>query len=230
MTLLRARLSAGTGFALATINLDHIVKLRRDASFLDAYGAQDFVVADGRPIVWLSRVAGRPVSLVAGSDLVVPLTRLAAEVGVTVALVGSTQASLEQAARALRQGAPTASIPIRIAPSDVFDPDGAEAGAILARLRDEGVGLCFLALGAPKQERLAARARREAPDVGFASIGAGLDFLSGHQTRAPQIVRTLAMEWVWRIAQNPRRMIPRYAACLAILPGLFVQALRRRLR
>ena len=56
-----ARLAAGEGFALATLNLDHLVKLRRDAAFRRAYAAQDYVCADGNPVVWLSRLAGREV-------------------------------------------------------------------------------------------------------------------------------------------------------------------------
>ena len=46
-------------------------------------------------------------------------------------------------------------------------------------------------------------AREKAPAVGFASIGAGLDFLSGHQVRAPRVLRMLALEWLWRALQGP---------------------------
>ena len=69
------RLDRGEGFALATLNLDHLVKLRRDPAFARAYAAQDLVTADGNPIVWLSRLARRPVRLVPGSDMVLPLVR-----------------------------------------------------------------------------------------------------------------------------------------------------------
>jgi UDP-N-acetyl-D-mannosaminuronic acid transferase (WecB/TagA/CpsF family) len=55
-----------------------------------------------------------------------------------------------------------------------------------------------------------------------------LDFLSGHQVRAPRIMRALALEWLWRALQNPVRMVPRYAKCFAMLPGLMMQALRQR--
>lgn len=55
----RARLRAGRGFAIATLNLDHMVKLRRVPGFSDAYRRQDLVTADGNPIVWLSWLAGR---------------------------------------------------------------------------------------------------------------------------------------------------------------------------
>jgi UDP-N-acetyl-D-mannosaminuronic acid transferase (WecB/TagA/CpsF family) len=55
-----------------------------------------------------------------------------------------------------------------------------------------------------------------------------VDFVAGQQTRAPEWVRALAMEWLWRALSSPRRMVPRYAACAAILPGQAVQAWRLR--
>jgi UDP-N-acetyl-D-mannosaminuronic acid transferase (WecB/TagA/CpsF family) len=64
--------------------------------------------------------------------------------------------------------------------------------------------------------------------MGFASIGAGLDFIAGKQPRAPLWVRRLALEWLWRALSSPRRMLPRYARCVAILPGLMREAWRLR--
>lgn len=222
------RLGAGTGFALATINLDHLVKLRRDPAFAAAYAAQDLVVADGNPIVWLSKLAGRPVELVPGSDLVLPLAQAAARAGVPVALVGSTEAALAAAGTALQARVPGLAIAARIAPPMGFDPASPAAEAVLAQVAASGARLAFLALGAPKQEILAARGRRLQPQVGFASIGAGLDFLAGRQQRAPEWVRRIAMEWLWRMLSNPRRLARRYAECALILPGEAAAAVRQR--
>jgi N-acetylglucosaminyldiphosphoundecaprenol N-acetyl-beta-D-mannosaminyltransferase len=222
------RLGQGRGFALATLNLDHLVKLRRDARFLRAYAAQDMVVADGNPIVWLSRLSKHPVALVPGSDLVVPLAKLAAAQDRPLAMVGSHDAALSGAAAYLTAQVPGLRIGDCIAPAFGFDPEGPDARDILAKLALLGPCICLLALGAPKQERIAALGRELAPEVGFASIGAGVDFLSGHQRRAPQWMRRLTLEWVWRIAQQPARLLPRYAACMAILPGQVAQALRQR--
>jgi len=99
---------------------------------------------------------------------------------------------------------------------------------VLHQLADKGIGLCFVALGAPKQEAFAARGRQVAPTVGFASIGAGLDFLSGRQHRAPKVVRRIGMEWLWRALSSPRRLVPRYAKCLAILPRQLIGAMQQR--
>ena len=226
LTEAKARLLAREGFALATINLDHLVKLKSDSQFRKAYAAQDMVVADGNPIVWLSRLARQPVDLVPGSEMVVPLARIAGQSGVKVALVGSTEPALAAAAAALQLEVPGLDIALQLAPAMGFDPDGDEALAILRKLEDAGIGLAFLALGAPKQERLAARGRQIAPHVGFASIGAGLDFLAGTQKRAPLWVQTIAMEWAWRMLSNPRRLVGRYWACFKILPGEALKAMR----
>lgn len=222
------RFTAGEGFALATINLDHLVKLRRDPVFTAAYAAQDLVVADGNPIVWLSRLAGRPVQLLPGSELVIPLACAAAGAGVPVALVGSTAPALEAAAGVLKAQAPGLTVAACIAPPMGFSPTGPAAEAVLAEIAASGARLAFLALGAPKQEVLAALGRRLAPGVGFASIGAGLDFLAGTQTRAPAWVRRIAMEWLWRMAMSPARLARRYAECALILPGQALAALRLR--
>ncbi|SEO35099.1 polymer biosynthesis protein, WecB/TagA/CpsF family [Salinihabitans flavidus] len=221
------RLRDNRGFALATLNLDHLTKLN-SPEFARAYAAQDFVVADGNPIVWLSRLAGRPVSLLPGSDLVVPLAQIAAREGVSVALLGSTPEALDHAAAALRAMVPDLRVALQQAPPFGFDPEGEEALEALGSVAVSGAGLCFIALGAPKQELLAARGRREVPHVGFASIGAGLDFLAGTQKRAPRWVRRLAMEWLWRMLGDPSRLVARYARCAAILPGLTLRALRLR--
>lgn len=222
------RLSAGRGFTLATLNLDHLVKLRRDAAFRDAYRAADFVVADGNPVVWLARLAGAPVSLVTGADLVEPLCRTAAATGTSVAFFGSDDETLDIAARRLAAAVPGLRIVMRRAPPLGFDPEGDGAAADIEALAASGAGLCLLALGAPRQERFAARAHAALPGCGFASIGAGLDFIAGRQHRAPRWLRALALEWLWRMLSNPARLAGRYASCFAILPGLAADALAQR--
>ena len=228
---LSERIDAGEGFAVATLNLDHAVKLKRDPAFAAAYAAHTHITADGNPVVWLSRIAGqRDVRLVPGSELIEPVAALAAEKGVPLGLFGATEASLTAAGDALEVAHPGLRVPLRLAPPMGFDPDGPEALAAIDAIGQSGVRVVFLALGAPKQERFAARAFAALPHVGFLSIGAGLDFVSGAQTRAPKAVRGMAGEWLWRLAGSPRRLGPRYAACLAALAGLTGRALATRRR
>lgn len=228
LAALESRLAEGRGFTVATLNLDHVVKLRHDPAFRAAYGRHSHVVADGNPIVWLNRIAGQATELVPGSDLVGPVAALAARTGAPVALVGSTETALGAAADELVRQYPGLVIAAQIAPPMGFYPDGPGADAVIAGLRESGARVCFLALGAPKQEIFAARAATKLPEVGFLSVGASLDFLSGAQVRAPRWVRALAAEWLWRMAGNPRRLARRYGACLMILPGLVGTALACR--
>lgn len=226
---LRARFAARTGFTLATINLDHVVKLARDPVFARAYAAHSHVTADGNPIVWLSRLSGQgEVDLIPGSELITPVAELAAAEGVPVAFFGASEASLEAAAEAMRAQIPGINIVLTLAPPMGFDPTGAEAEAAIEAIGASGARLVFLALGAPKQERFAAHAAARLPEAGFLSIGAGLDFISGAQVRAPRWVRRLAAEWLWRMLSNPKRLAARYGACILAMPGLTAKALMAR--
>lgn len=225
---LDARFAAGQGFAVATLNLDHVVKLGREPAFRAAYLRHSHVTADGNPVVWLSRLARQPVTLVPGSDLILPLAQLAARNGVGLALFGASRATLEAAAQALKAAVPGLSVVFSQAPPMGFDPAGPAADAALAAIGASGARLCLLALGAPKQEILAARGLDRLPGVGFVSIGAGLDFIAGTRTRAPRWVRAVAAEWLWRLAQEPGRLAGRYLGCGLILPRLLGAALRAR--
>lgn len=225
---LARRFAAGEGFSVATLNLDHVVKLARNPQFRDAYHAHTHVTADGNPIVWLSRLAGQEVKLLPGSELIDPLAGLAARMGVKVALFGATEAALEAAAAQLVSRHPGLEVALTRAPAMGFDPLDDAAVEDIDAIGASGAGLCFLALGAPKQEIFAARAQAQLPAVGFVSIGAGLDFIAGTQTRAPAWVRALAAEWLWRLLSDPRRLAARYGACIAVLPELTGRALRAR--
>lgn len=227
----RDRFSQGQGFSIATLNLDHVVKLRQQPAFRDAYLSHTHVTADGNPIVWLSKLAGQDIALVPGSELILPVVEAAIAHDVPIAMFGASQASLDATAAALmeRYGQDGLTVAAKIAPPMGFDPESAQADAYIAELGASGAGVCFLALGAPKQEIFAARAQRQLPHMGFLSIGAGLDFISGSQKRAPSWVRRLALEWLWRLALSPKRLLGRYLGCFAVLPQLSMTALRARM-
>ena len=224
------RFKAGDGFTLATLNLDHLVKLSSSHDFRQAYGQHDIIVADGNPIVWLSYLAKKPVTLMPGSELILPLAQLAAKERVKLALVGSTDVTLQKAALVLCERLPDLEVIICIAPPFGFDPSGPKADTILQQLSHSGAGLCFVALGAPKQEVFAIHGRKTVPHMGFVSIGAGLDFIAGDQVRAPKWIQKFALEWLWRMSFNPIRLGPRYVRCISILPKLIADALRLRFK
>ena len=223
------RVATGAGCAVATLNLDHLVKLRRSEAFRRAYLATDFVVADGNYVVLLARLAGAKVTLTAGSDLVRPLCALAARKGAPLALYGASPDSLERAATQLEASHEGLKISLKRSPDFGFDPEGTVADEDIARIHESGARLCLVALGAPKQEVFAARARAGAPNCVFVSVGAGVDFVAGAQKRAHRWVRRLTLEWLWRMLSNPRRLGRRYIACALYFPRFAIEILLRRL-
>ena len=143
---------------MATLNLDHLVKLREDESFRQAYARHDLVTADGNPIVWLSRLSGTPVYLTTGSDYLGPALHMAARVGIPVGFLGTTPAVLEAAALQFREWIPDLDLKPAISPSRNSTPR-ARGPRPLDAMAAAGVRLVIVALGAPRQERLAAMGR-----------------------------------------------------------------------
>lgn len=213
-------------FSVFTINLDHVVKLRRLPAFKAAYATPRYVLADGWPIALAGRLRGLAVSRTTGSDLIEPLCREAARRGLPVAFYGSTDASLTAAANELRRRVPGLNVVATYAPG-IIDPSAPAEPEGLEIIRKSGARICFLALGAPKQEVLAARmAATFSEPMAILCIGAGLDFLAGHQTRAPKAFRVLGGEWLWRLLTDPVRMTGRYVDCFKVLPSVLMSSTR----
>ena len=214
------RLRAGQGFTLFTLNLDHLVKLRTDRRFQRAYAQADIVTADGHPLVALARREGVKLERTTGADLVLPLCAAAAAEGAPVYLFGASEASLSGACGALRRRFPKLDIRGCESPAMGFDPTGEAARAAGERIAASGAQLCFVALGAPKQELFAAAMAARHDGVGLVCIGAALDFISGHQRRAPVLFQRTGLEWAYRLATNPVRLGGRYAQCALLYAQL----------
>ena len=211
-------------FSLVTMNVDHLVKLRRSPAFRNAYRMARFVTADGAPVAWLARRTEPSVHRTTGADLVVPLAKEAAAAQLPVYLFGTTDGVLARAGSYLAEHTDgTLDIAGSLSPPRDFDPESKEADEALATIAASGARLCFVALGAPKQEILAARAVEKGINVGFVSIGAALDFLAGAQVRAPKFLQNHGLEWSWRLITNPMRLGPRYASCALVLADILVR-------
>ncbi|MEQ1694567.1 MAG: WecB/TagA/CpsF family glycosyltransferase [Hyphomicrobiaceae bacterium] len=215
----------GAGFTVFTMNLDHMVKLRTNTAFRDAYARADFITADGEPVAWLSRLQGADIKRTTGADMFIPLATAAARENMPVYLFGSSMPVLTKSANAL---AAASAGRIRMAglksPSMTFDPFGSEADAAIEDIKASGARICFVALSPPKNEIFSARAVAKGCKCGFVCVGAAVDFVAGTQIRAPQIVQRYGLEWAWRLCNNPRRLGKRYADCARVLLDVAVIA------
>lgn len=210
--------------AVFTLNLDHAVKLRRNARFRAAYANADVVTADGWPIAWLARRQGAPVERTTGADLFLPLIDAAADRGVPVFFFGTSPGVMARVGDELSlRTEGRIDIAGTHSPSNAFDPEGPEADQAIERIRQSGAKLCFVALGAPKQEVFADYARAQGLACCMVCVGAALDFIAGTQIRAPEMMRDNGLEWLWRLANNPKRLAKRYADSALVFAYLIAQ-------
>jgi exopolysaccharide biosynthesis WecB/TagA/CpsF family protein len=215
----------GDNFSVCTLNLDHVVQLQQHANFRAAYRRARFVTADGFPIVVLSRLMGTRIERTTGADLVEPVCAEARKKGLPVFLLGANDLTLNMTARRLSERFRGLQIAGCLAPGPGFDPYSSEADAAIETIRASGARLCFVALGAPRQELFAARCLDELNGTGVLCIGAALDFIAGTQSRAPTIARRTGLEWAWRMLREPRRLGPRYVKCMSVVPRLVARTI-----
>lgn len=203
---------------VVTPNVNHVVQLRRDPSLLSLYNDATFCVCDSRILRILARLSGIRLPLITGSDLVETLFMEVIRPGEKIALVGGTGEFLGQ----LRAKFPHFDFLHHEPPMGLRRNLDARRSAA-AFIAISNARFAFIAVGMPQQEMIAWEARQLPNATGVAlCIGAGLEFLTGEQRRAPRFLRALNLEWAHRLATNPRRLWRRYLGDgLKILPIYF---------
>jgi N-acetylglucosaminyldiphosphoundecaprenol N-acetyl-beta-D-mannosaminyltransferase len=201
---------AGGGGAVFTPNVDHVVQVETNLAFRAAYQDVKLSLVDGQPLIWASHLLGSPLpEKISGSDLVLPLMRRAHERRWRVYLLGGPPGVGALAAQAINTHFEVNIVGID-APRVAADGRAVDEKAVLERVEVARPHIVLVAFGAPKQELfihgVAARLR---PAVAL-GIGAGLDFLAGRVRRSPRWMSRAGLEWVYRLAQEPRRLARRY--------------------
>jgi N-acetylglucosaminyldiphosphoundecaprenol N-acetyl-beta-D-mannosaminyltransferase len=206
--LIRDAVTNGGRLQIVPGNVDFVMKARRDADFRDVLTDADVVVPDGVPIVWAASALGTPLKgRVSGTELVVSVAGVSAELGVPVGLVGAAPGVGARAARVMGDLHPGAQL-IAIETPSALDERG--TAGVLDRLEHHGCGIVLAALGAPRQERFSATALA-VPTVRVAiGVGSAFDIISGDKPRAPQWMCDHGLEWLHRMAQDPGRLGRRY--------------------
>lgn len=223
------KIGTNKAFSVFTLNLDHITKLRSDPEFCSAYRKAAMILPDGFPIAMAGRFALRePVERVCGSDLIAPLCERANRQRLSVFFYGTNADTLSICTKVLREEMPNLRIAGCLAPGMGFDAWSDETTRDIETIAKSGSDIVFVALGAPRGEIFAARLAERLPRGACISIGAGLDFIAGTQKRAPTIARRLGLEWLWRLAHDPRRLFIRYVKSLMVFPSVMLSALRTR--
>jgi len=220
---LRAVTAATPYGYVVTPNVDHIVQVDRQPKLRPVYEDAKLCLSDSRILRLLALLAGIRLPLVAGSDLSASLFKSIIKPGDRIAVVGANAVALDR----LRDRYPDVEFLHHAPPMGLKSNAKArhEAAAFVASAKAR---FSLMAVGSPQQEMIAHEAGQIPGASGMAlCIGAGLEFLTGDQKRAPRLLQLLGLEWAHRLAKNPRRLGRRYLIEGPRIFGIYTRWLMR---
>jgi len=211
-------------FRIFTPNPEILLRARSDAAYADVLRSADLALPDGTGVTLVQTLRDRrSLRRWPGVEIAAFLVGLAAERGETVAFVGGAPDVAERAAARWRT-LPGLKVVVAGAGVEV-DEDGSARPAerdeeMVDAIRSEAPAIVLVGLGAPKQERWIARHADAFPSVRIMiGVGGAFDMWTGSKRRAPRAFRTLGLEWLWRLALEPRRL-PRILRATVVFPAL----------
>lgn len=201
-----------------------IMLAQEDPELLKIHNGAGIVTPDGMPLVWLERWRGyRDVGRVCGADLVTALCAASIERGIGHYFYGGKPGVAERMASALQASFPglnvagTGTPPFRTLSKDEDDMAVKEISAA-------GPGVVWVGLSTPKQEYWMRDHVGRIPGATLIGVGAAFDFYAGDVKRAPAWMHMRGLEWMHRLASEPRRLWRRYL----VLAPKFVLMVGRR--
>ena len=193
---------------IATPNVHHMVRMLSEepVTLRPLYEGAWRVFCDSRVLSRLARVSGLKLPVITGSDLTADLIARAAKNGLTIAVIGPTDAACAR----LQDKYPGVRV-VSHAPRMGFIRSELEVRECVDFVVNARAPLVFIAVGRPQQEILASRIadHPQARGVGLC-VGASIDFLTGAQRRAPVWIQKVGLEWSYRLLSDPQRFARRY--------------------
>ena len=207
--ILAARGRPRTGYVCAT-GVHGVSEAQRDPRVRTALNAAWLNVPDGMPLVWLGRAHGHPqVTRVYGPDLMLAVCDAGRAVGLTHYFYGGATGVVTVLRDQLTARFPKLAVVGAYTPS--FRPlEAAEFAALRDDVAATRPDVFWVGLSTPKQERFMAAHWRELNAAVMVGVGAAFDFHSGRMRQAPRWIQRSGFEWLFRLAIEPRRLVPRY--------------------
>ena len=212
------------GRYVVTPNSEMIIAAHQDKEFTRILNQADLAVPDTVGLVWASRIWGTPLKeRVAGTDLFLRLCEEAARRGGQIFLLEGSAGlhSAERAARELKRRYPKLKVAGTLIADDSPEND-AKTVQLINRSAKQSIDLLFVAYGHGKQEKWI---KRNLPKLNVKvamGVGGALDFAAGVQKRAPEKIRELGFEWLYRLVKKQPKQSWRIRRQLALLPFIFL--------
>lgn len=189
------------------VNAAKVVAMHDDPDLLRLVNRCEIVTADGQAVVWASRLLGDPLPCrVTGIDLMLELLGLAEAKGYGVYVLGGRGEVVERAVARMRCLHPDLRI---VGHRDGYFSEEEERD-VVAAIRRAKPDLLFVAMSSPHKEQFIGEWREEMNVPFCMGVGGSIDVLAGVTRRAPERLQRLGLEWAYRLAQEPRRLLRRY--------------------
>ena len=196
---------------IVAINVDVVMKMEKDPYLKKITDEADLTLVDGKPLVWIAKWHKHPVKAkISGSDLVPELCRVAAEKGYRIYIIGGKEGIAEKAKQNLEKNLPGIRVVGTYAPAFGFERDEAELEKINTIISKAGPDIVIACFGCPKQEKWIYENYQKYTGTVSVCAGATVDFLAGNVNRAPSWMSDHGLEWLYRFAQEPKRLFRRY--------------------
>lgn len=197
------------GRYICVSNVHTTVMSYEDKHYRGIQNGAAMALPDGAPLSKYSRLAGfKDAGRVTGPDLMAEIFRISPKKGYRHFFYGSTRETLDAMEKAIRRDYPGMAVAGAYAPP--FRPLTEEEDEnVIKKINEAAPDFVWVGLGAPKQEEwmYAHRGKLGAVSVG---VGAGFDYLAGNIRRAPKLMQSLCLEWLYRLWQDPGRLFKRY--------------------
>jgi N-acetylglucosaminyldiphosphoundecaprenol N-acetyl-beta-D-mannosaminyltransferase len=216
-------ISSGRPHQHVVVNVDKLVKAQRDPGLRRIINGCSLINADGMPVVWASRLLGKPLKeRVAGVDLFDALMVRAADKGWRVFLLGAKEEVVSTVRATYAKRYPN--LVFAGYRNGYWKPE--EEAQVVQEIADARADLLFVAISSPRKEQFLGR-HQQVMRVPFAmGVGGTFDVAAGKVRRAPVWMQRSGLEWFFRFLQEPRRMFRRYfVEDMAFIP-LFVHEWR----
>ena len=188
---------------VVTPNVDHIVQLEKGGELCEVYKNANLILADGKPLIWISKWYGTPIKeKISGSDLFPLLCEHAVKRNYRIFFLGAAKGVAAKAAKNLSKRYPGLQIVGTYSPPMGFEKNTSELLNIEKKIKRVAPHILIVGLGCPKQELFIFHNRERLNVPISLGLGASLDFEAGNIRRAPK--------WLFRIFQDPKRLIKRY--------------------
>ena len=207
------------------VNVAKLVTMRNNAELREDVASADVINVDGIGVLWGARLLGVGIDeRVAGVDVMTEMFALCASKGYRPFLLGAEQHVLDAMAAELGRRYPA--LVVARMQHGYFAVE--QEADVIAAINASGADCLFVALPTPRKERFLKRYRNELVPSFVMGVGGSFDVFAGKVARAPALVQRLGLEWLFRVAQEPRRLWRRYYETNIAYAGLLWRAYRTR--